>query len=203
MSERSERVSVAGRGGSFLLTVRPRRIAQLASVSAAVVMIGAVVVGILLQNSDAGVVFTVADQVAIIGLGLLYAGGVLLMARPRLRIDESGLWVRNILGENHYAWPLVERVAFPEGANWAQLMMPDDETHAIMAIQAIDKQRAVTALQSARELVARYAPPPPVRPPGYEERLLQAELNRPLGRLEIIDRQKAPKHPPPDPASRP
>ena len=200
MSERSERTIAAGQGGPFLFTVRPRRIAQLAIVAAAVVLIGAVVVGILLQKSDAGVVFTAADQIAIIGLGLLYAGGVLLMARPRLRIDESGLWIRNILGQNHYDWQLVERVAFPEGANWAQLMMPDDETHAIMAIQAIDKQRAVVALRAVRELVARYAPPPPVRPPGWEERLMQAELDRPLGRLEIIDRQKAAKHPPSDSA---
>ena len=202
MDERGQPVNARTNrvNGPFLFTCHPRRITQLAIIAAVVVLIGAVVVGILLQNSDAGVVFTVGDQIGIIGLGLLYAGGVLLMARPRLRIDSSGLWVRNILGENHYEWKLVERVAFPEGSNWAQLMLPDDETHAIMAIQAIDKQRAVAALQTVRELVARYAPPPPVRPPEYEQRLLAAELDRPLGRLEIIDRQKAAKNQPSDPA---
>ena len=109
-------------------------------------------------------------------------------ARPRLRVDRNGLWIRNIVGESFVPWPLVMRIAFPQGANWAQLVLPDDETKPLMAIQAMDKGRAVAALERVRELQRQYGPPPPVRPPTAE---LTADPPRPLGRLEIIDRQKA------------
>jgi hypothetical protein len=59
----------------------------------------------------------------------------------------------------------------------------------------MDRGRAVTALEKVRELQATYGPPPPIPtapPPALQ--LEQSELanpERPLGRLEIIDRQKA------------
>jgi hypothetical protein len=70
--------------------------------------------------------------------------------------------------------------------------MPDDEVKAVMAIQAMDRGRAVTALERLRALHERYAPPPPV-PSAPAERTGPTEQDpqRPLGRLEIIDRQKA------------
>ena len=83
-------------------------------------------------------------------------------ARPRLRVDRNGLWVRNMLGEEFTPWPLVVRIAYPQGAPWAQLMMPDDEIKPMMAIQAMDRGRAVTALEAVRELQAKYGPPPPI-----------------------------------------
>ncbi|MTD14077.1 PH domain-containing protein [Nakamurella sp. YIM 132087] len=173
-----------------LLTVRPRRMTIYASISAAVVVIAMVIVGIALRNSEAGISFRVADQIALVGLGVLIGAGILLMARPRLQVTEQGLWVRNVLGERFFEWELAHRIAFPEGANWAQLQLPDDEVHAVMAIQAMDRQRAVTALQAARELRERFAGPPPA-PPARDEALFAAESSRPLGRLEKIDRIKA------------
>lgn len=176
---------------TYLLTVRPHRIAVLARISATVVVVAMVVVGLLLRNSNEGVAFRVQDQVGLIGLGVLVGLAILGMGRPRLRVDETGLWVRNILGENFFDWSLVYRIGFPEGANWAQLMLPDDETHAVMAIQAIDKQRAVDALREVRALHAKYAPPAPEPAPAHEQELAREEADRPLGRLEIIDREKA------------
>ena len=184
--------------GAPLLTVRPRKIAILACVSASVVVITMVVVGILLRNSDAGISFRIADQVGLIGLGILIGIAILMMARPNLKVFPEGLLVRNILGENFYEWPLVYEVSFPQGAQWALLRMPDDETHPVMAIQLLDRARAVDSLQAVRKLHARYAPPPPAQvvPDEAALRILeQQENNRPLGRLEIIDRIKAAKKP--------
>jgi hypothetical protein len=81
---------------------------------------------------------------------------------------------------------LVRRIAFPEGANWAQLDMADDETMPIMAIQAMDRQRAVTALQTARELHEQFGVP--VAEPTREYKV--TDPDRPLGRLEQIDQMK-------------
>lgn len=173
----------------YLLTVRPRRIAIYAVISATLVVAAMVIVGLLLRDANEGVQFRPADQIALICLGVLLGAAILAMARPRLRVSESGIWVRNIFGERYFPWPLVHRIAFPEGANWAQVQLPDDESYPLMAIQALDKQRAVDALRKVRDLHHRYAPEPPApsAPPPV------ADPDRPLGRLEKIDRKMAPR----------
>ncbi len=174
--------------------VRPRRIAIYAGISASMVVAAMVVVGILLHNTNDGVSFEVSDQIGLAGLGVLIGIAILMMARPTLTVYEQGLLVRNILGENFYQWPLIYGISFPQGAQWALLRMPDDETHPVMAIQLLDRGRAVESLRAVRDLHARFAPPPPSQtlPDEKEMRLLEEqENNRPLGRLEIIDRVKA------------
>ncbi len=183
-----------------LLVVRPRRIAILAVISATSVVITMVVIGLLLHGTNDGVSFRVSDQIGLIGLGVLLGIAILMMARPSLKVFEEGVLVRNILGENFYQWPLVYGISFPEGAQWALLRMPDDETHPVMAIQLLDRARAVESLRAVRELHAKYAPTPP-KPTVADEvamrLLLEQENNRPLGRLEIIDRRNASQNEPP------
>ena len=56
-----------------------------------------VVIAALLRTADTGVYFRLADQVAMVLLGLFIAGGVLLLARPRVRADAAGIEVRNVV----------------------------------------------------------------------------------------------------------
>ena len=181
-----------------VLVVRPRRISIYGAVAATAVLATMIVVGVLLRGAADGVSFRVADQVGLIGVGVLGAGAIMLVARPRLRADASGMWVRNVLGETYFPWPVVVRIAFPEGSHWAQVVLADDEAFPLTAIQAMDKQRAVTALKAVRALQESHAPARPRRSPEAAERAqrrAQAEAAaaaaRPLGRLEIIDREKA------------
>jgi Bacterial PH domain len=83
---------------------------------------------------------------------------VLLFARPRLRVGKNGLAVRNMLGEKLIAWSDVVDVTFPVGARWARVDLPDDEYVPLMAIQSVDKERAVAAMDRVRELLSRYRP---------------------------------------------
>ncbi len=182
--------------GEPLLVVRPRRIAIYAAISASAVVIAMVVVGILLHNTNDGVSFETSDQIGLIGLGVLIGVAILMMARPSLKVFSEGMLVRNILGENFYPWALIYSVSFPQGAQWALLRMPDDETHPVMAIQLLDRGRAVDSLAKVRQLHEKYAPPPPKSTVPDEQamrRLEEQENDRPLGRLEIIDRVKAAK----------
>ena len=175
-----------------MLQVRPRRITILASIAATLVIGSMVVIGLLLRDTNEGVTFTVNDQIGLIGIGLVLGAAIMTAARPRLRADENGMSVRNVFGETFVPWSLVLRVAFPSGAHWAELQMPDDEVKAVMAIQAMDRGRAVTALERLRALHERYAPPPPVpSAPAERSGPTEQDPQRPLGRLEIIDRQKA------------
>ncbi len=146
---------------TVLLQVRPRRALRAAILSAVVLVAVFSVVAALLRETPTGVYFRVADQVAMVLLGVLLAGGALLFARPRLRADAEGVEVRNLLATHRLPWALVQEVSFPDGASWARLELPDDEYVAVMAIQAADRQHAVTALRRLRELHAEHAPPRP------------------------------------------
>jgi hypothetical protein len=177
-----------------LLTVRPRRITIYAVISSSIVVSSMVVVGILLHGTNDGVAFQTSDQVSLIALGLLIGIAILMMARPTLKVFAEGMLVRNILGENFYPWPLIYGISFPQGAQWALLRMPDDETHPVMAIQLLDRGRAVQSLKAVRALHEKYAPPPPQAPapdPEAVRRAAEEASRRPLGRLEIIDKVNA------------
>jgi hypothetical protein len=70
----------------------------------------------------------------------------------------QGIAVRNLLTYKLIPWSEVVGVSFPMGARWARVDLPDDEYVPLMAIQAVDKERAVDAMDRVRELVARYRP---------------------------------------------
>jgi Bacterial PH domain len=140
------------------LQVRPRVTPYFAYGAAFVIATALVAVGFLLKNETSGVVFQTADQVAMAGLGFVIAGCVLLLARPRLRVGAAGLSVRNFLSYRLIPWSDVVGVSFPVGARWARIDLPGDEYVPLMAIQAVDKERAVDAMTALRELTARYRP---------------------------------------------
>jgi hypothetical protein len=140
------------------LQVRPHLTPYFAYGAAILILAAHVVVGVMLKASSTGVVFQTADQVAMAGLGVVIAAAVLLFARPRLRAGKSGLAVRNMLGEKLIAWREVVDVSFPAGARWARVDLSNDEYIPLMAIQVVDKERAVAAMDSVRELLSRYRP---------------------------------------------
>jgi hypothetical protein len=140
------------------LEVRPHLTPYFAYGAAAVIFISAVAVGVLLKISSTGVIFQTADQIAMALLGVIIAGAVLLFARPRMRIGAPGVAVRNLFGYRLIPWSDVVGVTFPRGARWARVDLPDDEYVPVMAIQAVDKERAVDAMDRVRGLLVRYRP---------------------------------------------
>jgi Bacterial PH domain len=150
--------------GSWDAQLRPHLTPYFAYGAAFVIAAAHITVGFLLKVGSTGVVFQTADQVAMALLGLVIAGVVLLFARPRLRVGAAGLSVRNLLGDKLVPWSDVVDVSFPLGARWARVDLPDDEYIPLMAIQAVDKGRAVEAMDTVRALMDEYrsgAPPPP------------------------------------------
>lgn len=136
------------------VVARPRKARVIAVVSAVVVLALFVVAGVVLPASDTGVYFRAADQVAIVAIGVLLAGGILLAARPRVRADAEGIEVRNVGGARRLPWSAVKRVTFPDGAPWARLDIGADEYVPVLAIQALDGQHAVDAIRAVRALHA-------------------------------------------------
>ncbi|HZC54180.1 MAG TPA: PH domain-containing protein [Mycobacterium sp.] len=138
--------------------LRPHRTPLFAYAAAFLIAAVAITVGLLLKMKSSGVIFQTSDQVAMAVLGLVIAGGVLLFARPRLRVGPPGVSVRNLLGYRLIPWSDVVGVSFPAGHRWARVDLPDDEYIPVMAIQAVDKDRAVEAMDTVRSLLARYRP---------------------------------------------
>jgi hypothetical protein len=110
------------------------------------------VVAILLRSSKTGVIFQTSDQIAMVGIGILLAAGTMLFAFPRVRADAEGIEVRNVLLGRRFAWREVLSVSFPDGASWARLELPEDEYYSVMAVQAVDRERAVEAVRALRRL---------------------------------------------------
>jgi len=178
------------------LVVRPRKIAIMGAIAAVVVLATMIVLGLLLQSD--GIPLRPVDKIGFMSVGIAGAAAIMLVARPRIVADEKGMTVRNVLGETVLPWPVVLKIAFPPGAHWAQAVLADDETHPLMAIQAMDRERAVDALKGIRALHARFAPAAPTPSPEALERARRravaeaaAAAARPLGRLEQIDRRMA------------
>lgn len=138
------------------LDVRPHRTPYFAYGAALIILLAHVAVGALLKVGSTGVLFRTSDQVGIALLGAIIAGVVTLFARPRLRVGPSGVAVRNLISFKVIPWSEVLGLSFPVGARWARLDLPDDEYIPVMAIQAIDKGRAIEAMDEVRDLIDRY-----------------------------------------------
>lgn len=140
------------------LEVKPHLTPYFAYATAFLIAAAHIAVGLLLKVGSSGVIFQTADQVGIALVGIVIACAVLQFARPRLRIGAAGVSVRNLFNYRLIPWSEVRGISYPRGARWARLDLPDDEYIAVMAIQAVDKGRAVDAMSRARALVARYRP---------------------------------------------
>ncbi len=140
------------------IELRPHRARIFAYVAAFVIAATLIVVGLLLKMKSTGVFFQTADQVAMAVLGLVLAGLVLLFTRPRLVLGPAGLSVRNLLGDKLIPWEDIVGVSFPAGRRWARIDLPGDEYVPVLAIQAVDKDRAVDAMDTVRRELMAHRP---------------------------------------------
>jgi hypothetical protein len=134
---------------------RPVKATRVAWVLAALVVAVFTAVGTTLRGAtDSGRgVFQAGDQVAMIALGVLAALGILLFTRPRVDADERGIRVRNVIGSYDLPWDVVRSIEFRRGSPWASLELRNDDVVAIMAVQAADRAKAVTAVRGLRALL--------------------------------------------------
>lgn len=141
--------------GQAVLQVRPERLRRWCLVAAGLVLVMGTVAAVLLRTVPDGHPFHLSDQVAVFLLGVLIAAGIMVVARPRVRADAGGLWVRNILGSHTVGWDLVAAVRFEDKSWWATLEFADGDVLALLAVQAIDGDRAAEATTTLRTLHAR------------------------------------------------
>ena len=133
----------------------PRRLRLITALAAAGLVAVMSVVAVLLKSSTTGVVsFHTADQLAMVGLGLAMAAGVLVVGRSRVDADASGLRVRNVVINHEVPWAAVRAVRFDQHSPWATLLLTNDDELAVSAVQAADGARALVAVRGLRALLA-------------------------------------------------
>ena len=138
----------------------------LCALVAVVVVAGMTVVALSLQSSSTGVVaFGPVDQVAIGGLGLVLGAGILFLGRSRVDADAAGIRWRNVVLQHELPWSAVGAVAFDRKSSWASLVLRNDDEVALFAVQAVDKERAVQAVEGLRALLAAARAQEPAPPP--------------------------------------
>jgi hypothetical protein len=140
------------------VVLRPRLTPFVAYIAAFVVATAGIVVGFLLKIRYTGAIIQTADQVSMAVLGVILAAAILLLATPRVRVGPPGIGVRNILTERVVPWSDVVDVSFPQGARWARVDLADYEYVPVLAVQAIDGERAVASMDTLRMLLAKYRP---------------------------------------------
>jgi hypothetical protein len=141
-----------------VVRARPRKATAIARVMAAAVVVIFTSIGVALHGkTDGGTgVFGLGDQIAMIGLGILGAAGILLFTRPRVEADARGIRVRNVIGGYELPWEVIRSIQFGRGAPWATLELQDDDLVSVMAVQAADKQYAVATVRALRGLLATH-----------------------------------------------
>lgn len=138
------------------LVIRPYKVRRIAYPVAAALMVIFVVIAVLLRSGSTGVQFGASDQVSIAAIGVVLALATLLCVRARVVADADGVEVRNLLFGQKVPWSVIRSVSFPDGAPWARLELPQDEYVPVVAIQAVDGERAVAAMRELRALQRKY-----------------------------------------------
>jgi hypothetical protein len=130
-----------------------------------VVVVMAWVALVLPSTTNTVVAYGPVDQVAMAGLGVVMAAGLLWLGRSRVDADADGISWRNVAIGHELPWTAVKSVRFERKSPWASLLLRNGDEVALFAIQAVDKERAVVAVEGLRALLAAAHAQEPARPP--------------------------------------
>ncbi|CAM5272632.1 PH domain-containing protein [Streptomyces violaceorubidus] len=130
------------------VTFRPGRTRAVLIVLAVVTCVTVTAVGMLLGGLGPG------ERLSFVLTALVLAGVLLLLARPRVVADETGVTVVNLTARRHLAWPEVLRVNLRQGDPWVFLDLSDGTSLPALGIQpGIAKQQALADARALRDLV--------------------------------------------------
>jgi hypothetical protein len=143
----------------------PRRMRMACAGVAVVVVVAMAVAGLALPSSSGVVTYRVSDQIGMAVLGLILGAGVLSLGRSRVDADAEGVRVRNIVLKHELPWQAVRAVRFDRKSAWASLLLENDDELSLWAVQAVDREHAVRAVEGLRGLHAAARAKDPKPPP--------------------------------------
>lgn len=140
-----------------VVTARPIRMARIGWVCAVAVLLLFVVIALVMKQHTAGAHFIGSDQLGTVIIGVILGGLFLMLTRPRLRADATGVHLRSFLGGwRDIPWNLVVRIDFPSNVRFARVVLPAEESLAIYAVSRLDKAESVAVMAQLRALHAEH-----------------------------------------------
>ncbi len=127
---------------------RPRRGRIVAYGSAALIVLGSVVMAVLIAPT-----FKLPDRLAIVAFGCAVAYVLHLLGRVRVEADEEGITVVNAVRVHRYTWPEVIDVTLLVGDPWPKIDFSDGRTIGAMGIQGSEKALAGRATAELSALI--------------------------------------------------
>ncbi|THC50943.1 PH domain-containing protein [Streptomyces sp. A1499] len=135
------------------VTFRPRRTRTVLLGAGAVMFVVLTVIAFLLPNLSPG------ERTSFVFTGALLFGVLVLLARPKVVADESGVRVVNIATSRRLEWAQVVQVTLRPGDPWVFLNLSDGTSLPALGIQpGIARQQAVADAKALRALVEARAP---------------------------------------------
>jgi hypothetical protein len=129
------------------VTFRPGRTRAVLLSAGAAIFVVITTVAMLLEQLSAG------ERLSFVLTAALLCGVLLLLARPKVVADETGVTVVNIAGSRHLAWAEILRVNLRPGDPWVFLDLSDGTSLPALGIQpGIAKQRAIEDAGTLRAL---------------------------------------------------
>ncbi|OEU92130.1 hypothetical protein DB35_05890 [Streptomyces abyssalis] len=97
------------------------------------------------------------ERVTFVFTGLCFLGVLLMLSRPHVTADESGVTVVNLTTRRRLEWAEVLRVNLRQGDPWVSLDLADGTSLAAMGIQpGIARERAIADAAALRALAEKH-----------------------------------------------
>jgi hypothetical protein len=101
------------------------------------------------------VAFGTVDQVAMVGLGLVLGAGICSSGRSRWTPTRPACAFRNVVASTSCPGRRCAPSRFDRKSPWASLLLRNGDEVALLAVQAVDKERAVRAVEGCGRCCAR------------------------------------------------
>ncbi|MET8287746.1 PH domain-containing protein [Streptomyces sp. NPDC048448] len=135
------------------VTFRPSRTRAVLLTAGVAIFVVITTVAMLLEQLSPG------ERVSFVFTAALLLGVLLLLSRPKVVADESGVTVVNIASSRHLDWAEILQVNLRPGDPWVFLNLSDGTSLPALGIQpgiarqrAIDDARTLRALAEARSI---------------------------------------------------
>jgi hypothetical protein len=136
------------------VTFRPGRTRAVLLTAGVVIFVVITTVALLLEQLSAG------ERLSFVFTAAVLFGVLLLLSRPKVVADETGVTVVNIASRRHLDWAEIVQVNLRPGDPWVFLNLSDGTSLPALGIQpgiakkrAIEDARALRALAEARSTV--------------------------------------------------
>ncbi|GGZ59668.1 PH domain-containing protein [Streptomyces bluensis] len=129
------------------VTFRPGRTRAVLLTASVAIFVVITVIAMLLEQLGPG------ERMSFVFTGALLSCVLLLLSRPKVVADESGVTVVNIVGKRRLEWAEILQVNLRPGDPWVFLNLSDGSSLPALGIQpGIAKQRAIEDARTLRAL---------------------------------------------------